>query len=155
MVLSLPLKALQGNGELTGYFDNTLLLARSEKDAVSIAQAHGSALKAHPVGPFWPRIQGIFEPGRPINFLGHQLNIVAGKVRIDPSPENNLEFECKFAQRLVRLAKQKNEPRRLTIAKDLRDDVKSWTANFRLCDGMSERRISMLARIHNALGKGA
>jgi hypothetical protein len=132
---------LPAAGALIGYADNFLAMAEKECEAVTMTTALWGALKAHPVGPLWPKQPKIFEPGKPIEFLGHSLQFHKGAVRIDPTPENCAEFEARLNKGLFRIRKATPEPAcAKRLARRLKGYVMSWTAAFKLCTGMSSCR---------------
>jgi hypothetical protein len=148
MLLSLPLKQLPQMGKVFGYFDNFLVMAKSEDDAVSMAKALGCALQAHPAGPLRPKIRGRFRPGDPIDFLGHRLTMHQGTVLIEPSPPNRQEFEAKMKTELSCLNRKPLSPAsRARKIRELGTYVRSWTAAFKLWPQAEIRRKHWLAKI--------
>jgi hypothetical protein len=155
ILLSGPFYALLANGTAIGYADNTLLMATNEQDAVSITEAFGSAIKAHPVGLLRPKSKGSSTPGQPINFLGYQLTLIDGRVKIEPTPSNAAEFHEVMTTGLLRLQKSKlPPPQRLVKASNLRRKVRSWTGQFQLCDGIADQRAYWLSKIGHAYHQG-
>jgi hypothetical protein len=155
MFLAIPIKKLPTCGVAIGYADNTLLMATNEKDAGSITEAFGSALKAHPVGLLRPKIKSISKPGEPVDYLGYRLTLFGEKVKIEPHPENDVVFEGEMKKGVLRLEKSKLPPKeRQKIAKNLQRKVKSWTGAFGLCDGIADRRNWWLAKVQHANNHG-
>ena len=155
MLLAFLFKTLPNVGVAIGYADNTLLLATNEKDAVSITEAFGSALNAHPVGLLRPKIKGWSKPGEPVDYLGYRLTLVGGKVKIEPDPENDAVFEGEMKKGVSRLEKSKLPPvERQKMAKNLRRKVTSWAGAFQLCDGIADRRDCWLAKLQHAYNHG-
>ena len=148
-------KALPEVGVAIGYADNTLLMAKTQKDAVTITEAFWSACKAHPVGLLELKQEGAFKPGQPVDFLGYRLTPIKGEVKIESDPENLYIFERKVKKGIRLLRKPKLPPAsRLRIAKNLKLFVISWTASFALCDGIADRRAWWLSKIQSAWDHG-
>jgi len=125
-----------------------LTMARYEKDAVSIAEALWSALKAHPVGHLQPKLQSHSTPGEPVNFLGHRLKLNGQTVKITPSPENEYKFQRRLKSGFATIKNPcQSDFMRRAKARDLKGYIASWTANFSRCDGMAERRVQMLSQV--------
>jgi hypothetical protein len=132
-LLALPLKQLPNLGQVFGYLDNFLIMAKSEDDAVSMAKALGCALKAHLAGPLRPKLKGCFRAGEPIEFLGHRLTAQHGTVIIEPSPANREEFETETNAALARIKGEALSPAvRARKIRELERYVRSWTAAFKL-----------------------
>jgi hypothetical protein len=128
-------------GAVVGYADNFLVMAEQQDDAVSTTTALRSALKAHPAGQLGPNTAKVFEPGEPIEFLGHSLQSHHGVVRIDPTPQNSAEFEARLNAGLRAIRKAiENPPRAARRAQKLRSYVMSWTGAFRACKGIDNCR---------------
>jgi hypothetical protein len=156
ILLAYPIKNLPTCGVAIGYADNTLLMATNEKDAVTMTEAFGAALKAHPVGLLRPKSQGSSKPGEPVDYLGYRLTLVGGKVKIEPDPENDAVFAGEMKKGVLRLEKSKLPPvERQKIAKNLRRKLTSWTGAFQLCDGIADRRAGWLAKVQHAYNHGA
>jgi hypothetical protein len=146
VLLSNVLKALPKTGKVAGYSDNNLTMAKSEKDGVMMSLALRSALKAHPAGPLRPTTRYFF--GNTIDYLGHRLTKFAGHVQIDPTPDNEAEFNDVLSSRLLRLKRPgltKNQKARQALV--LQRYVRSWCAAFKLCTGMTARRDKLLNQI--------
>ena len=144
-------KAVPTIGVAIGFSDNSLLMAKNQKDLVAITSALFCALKAHPVGLLRPRIKSASGPEEPVDFLGHRLNLINGKVTIAPNPENDAIFDHKMKKGIARLQSVKlSELARQRHAKNLRRYVTSWTASFALCDGIAKRRSAWLSKIQTA-----
>jgi hypothetical protein len=140
MVLAMALKQVPILGHKIAYGDNSLLLAKSEGDLVAMTQALESALKAHPVGLFWPKAKK-FLPGQPIKFLGHLLTPKhGGHVHIAPSPENRAKFEAEMASKLKRLKTKMMPDVMARERQQARHYVRSWTAAFSLSEGIEDER---------------
>ena len=155
ILLAYPIKNLPTCGVAIGYADNTLLMATNEKDAVTMTEAFGAALKAHPVGLLRPKSQGSSKPGEPVDYLGYRLTLVGGKVKIEPDPENDAVFAGEMKKGVLRLEKSKLPPvERQKIAKNLRRKLTSWTGAFQLCDGIADRRAGWLAKVQHAHNHG-
>lgn len=88
-----------------GGFSETpsVAMGKSESDAVSMTLALWSALKAHPAGHLRPNEPRIFEPGKPIDFLGHRLTLQGKKVRIEPTPENLKKYSFAVERGVARI----------------------------------------------------
>jgi hypothetical protein len=114
---------------------------------VAMTQALESALKAHPVGLFWPKAKK-FLPGQPIKFLGHLLTPKhGGHVHIAPSPENRAKFEAEMASKLKRLKTKKMPDVMARERQQARHYVRSWTAAFSLSEGIEDERNYWMQRI--------
>ena len=151
ILLSSPFKALPSHGVAVGYADNSFLMAKSEKDAMSIKEAFWSDLKSQSAGLLRPKVKGAFRPGDPVDVLGHRLRLLDEKVRVDPSPKNDAIFNSTIEKGIARLKMSKlNHAGHDRIAKNLRKYVKAWTSSFGVCDGIADRRSSTLARINDA-----
>src|SRR5262249_27189612 len=69
-------------------------------------------------------------------------------VRVQPTPENRGKFERKMKRGLARLRKSSLAPAaRNRLVRDLRSDLSSHAANFRLCNGIKEDRQHWSAQI--------
>jgi hypothetical protein len=151
-ILLAPLyKALPTIGMAIGYLDNTLLMAKNQKDLVTITSALLSAQKAHPVGLLRPHVKSVSGPGDPVDYLGHRLTLINGNMKIAPNPENDAIFEGRMKKGISRLKNTKlSMLARQRHAKNLRRYLNSWTANFALCDGIADRRALWLSKIQAA-----
>lgn len=140
---------LPEGGASTGYADNFLAVAKDENDAVSMTQTFRSALKAHPAGHFRPRQVRVSKPGRPIEFLGHRLDLTGDFVRIDPTEENLVKFKCNLRRDLQAMHKLSvvDPLRAKGRAQELCQYVCSWTSAFRLCADADNYRAEALERI--------
>jgi hypothetical protein len=152
MLLALPLKQLPNLGQVFGYLDNFLVMAKSEDDAVSMAKALGCALEAHPAGPLRPKIKAVFRAGEPIDFLGHRLTMHQGTILIEPSPPNRQEFDAKVKTDLACVKGKSLSPTaRARKIQELRKYVRSWTAAFKLWPQAEIRRKHWLAKIADCI----
>ncbi len=127
---------------VVAYIDNILLLAKSKEDAVATSNDLRSALKAHPVGPFQPKMK-TFDAGQPIEFLSHKLTLKKGKVHVEIDGYNLEKFKCRVASEVAYLKKAKAKLQPLTMARrcqKLEEAIRSWTASFKLCDGVQNLR---------------
>jgi hypothetical protein len=140
-MLAIALREVPKLGEKIAYGDNCLLMAKKESDVVTMTQALVSALEAHPVGRLRPKLK-VFEPGQPVEFLGHSLTPKAGgKVRIEPSPKNREKFEGTMVAKLNHLQFSKLGPAaRAREYDEIKHYVRSWIAAFSLCDGIGDYR---------------
>jgi hypothetical protein len=132
-------------GVIVSYADNILMLAKSRDDVVSMANALRCALKAHPAGPLQPK-RKLFDPGQPLEFLGHKLTVKMKGVRVEPDDHNLQKFKCRVTSELAKLqkltpSKRANRRQRLELT------VRSWMANFKLCDDIDVFRAHWLGRI--------
>jgi hypothetical protein len=141
--------------EVVAYADNILVMAKSESDADAMTESLGLALKKHPAGPLWPKIKS-FVLGGPIEFLGHRITDQGDDVRVQPIPENREKFERKMKRGLARLRKPGLAPAaRTRLVRELKSELSSHAANFRLCDGMKEYRQHWSAQIASAKHGGS
>jgi hypothetical protein len=137
MVLALSLNAVPELGRVFSYADNVLLLSTSKNNAVTMMKALRSALEAHPVGRLRPKVK-FFDAGEPIDFLGHRLTRLNEKVHIAPTLENQEKFEARVVHHLALLKQKLSDRERREINSELRSYLMSWTANFRLCNGIKQ-----------------
>ena len=136
-LLSSTLHQIPKIGVIVAYADNILLLAKSKGDVVSMAKCLGSALEAHPVGPLYSKAK-CFDPGQPIEFLGHKLTVKNGVVRIEPDDQNlqkfthRVEFELAYLNKTpLPTATRKKRIERLEAA------ISGWAnGGFKLCDNV-------------------
>jgi hypothetical protein len=152
MLLAPLFSELPACGEMNGYVDNFLAMAKDANDVVSMTVAFWSALQAHPAGQLRPKEPRIFPPGSSIEFLGHRLQLVDGVVRIDPTQENLEEFENELMVGLAKIGKLSSSPSRAKQhIRELRRYVCSWTGSFKMCDDISIRRAKALNEIEKAM----
>jgi hypothetical protein len=141
--------------EVVAYADNILVMAKSESDADAMTKSLGLALKKHPAGRLWPKTKS-FPPGGPIEFLGHRITAHGDDVRVQPTPENREKFERKMKRGLARLRNPSLAPAaRTRLVRELKSELSSHAANFRLCDGMKEYRQYWSAQITAAKHGGS
>jgi Reverse transcriptase (RNA-dependent DNA polymerase) len=148
-LLAPTLHSIPKIGVFVAYADNILLLAKSKEDVVAMSKGLRSALQAHPVGPFQPKMKP-FDAGQPIEFLGHKLTLKKGMVRIEVDDHNLQKFKCRVASELGYLEKAKAKLQPLTLARrrnKLEDFIRSWTAAFKLCNGIASRREHWLGKL--------
>jgi hypothetical protein len=150
ILLSKPYFDLPIGAVATGFADNSLLMGKTETEVVSIMKAFGVSLKEHPVGLLEPKLKGIFSKGDPIDYLGHRLTLVAGKVKIEPHPDNVTDFGREAHRHLARFRKAKNPWQTAKAECAFRSYVNSWVANFCLYDGVDVMRGKALARLDAA-----
>lgn len=83
--------------------------------------------------------------------MGHRLQLVDGVVRIDPTQENLEEFDNELMVGLAQIGKLGcNADRAKRTITELRRYVVSWTASFKMCDGIALRRAKALNEIDDA-----
>src|SRR6266700_1237024 len=141
--------------EVVAYADNILVLAKNESDADAMTESLGIALEKNTAGQLWPKIN-CFPPGGPIEFLGHRLTAHDDDLRIQPTARNRDRFEDKMNRGLARLKNSTLSPAaRHRIVRELKSDLSSHAANFRLCDGMENYRQHWSARIASASHGGS
>ncbi|HZM90084.1 MAG TPA: hypothetical protein VFF31_26430 [Blastocatellia bacterium] len=150
MLLAPVRQQLPTGGKVFGYVDNFLVMARSEKDAVSMTKALDSALRAHPAGPLRPKIKGRFRPGEPIDALGHRLTAQHATVMIQPTPLNLQRFKLKMRRELSRINFLTTSARARKL-RDLKTYVRSWTAAFLLWPHVETHKKEWLAKIDNCI----
>jgi hypothetical protein len=150
ILLSKPYFDLPTGAVVTGFADNSLLMGKTEKEAVSIMKAFGASLKKHPVGQLEPKLKGKFNKGDHVDYLGHRLALVAGKVKIEPHPDHLTEFDRETHRRLVRFKKAANPWQAMNAERAYRSYVNSWAANFCLCNGVEAMRAKALAKVEAA-----
>jgi hypothetical protein len=155
MLLAPVLHQVPAGGEVVAYADNILVIAKNDGDADSMSESLGIALTTHPAGQLWPKIKS-FPPGGPIEFLGHRLTADDGGLRIQPNADNREEFESRMNRGLARLKGSPLSPAmRAEIVRELKSDLSSHVANFRLCDGMENYRQHWSAQIASASPGGS
>jgi hypothetical protein len=151
VLLAISLKTLPVFGRVAGYMDNILLMAKSENEGVAMSKALCGALKSNPAGPLRPKVRNFF--GRPIDFLGHRLTVMGEQVKIEPIPHKEMEFQQEIASAFSYLKRTDiSKARRVRKSDELSTYVRSWTAAFKLCAGMAERRQHLLAQIAHVRG---
>jgi Reverse transcriptase (RNA-dependent DNA polymerase) len=150
ILLSKPYFDLPTGVVVVGYADNTLLMGKTEEEAVSIMKAFGASLKKHPVGLLEPKLKGKFNKDDHVDYLGHRLTLVAGKVKIEPHPDHLTEFGREIHRRLVRFKKAANPWQAMNAEHAYRSYVSSWAANFCLCNGVEAMRAKALAKLEMA-----
>jgi hypothetical protein len=152
MLLAPVLHQVPAGGEVVAYADNILVIAKNDGDADSMTESLGIALTTHPAGQLWPKIKS-FPPGGPIEFLGHGLTVEDGGLRIQPTADNREEFESRMNRGLARLKGSTLSPSaRTRIVRELKSDLSSHTANFKLCNGMENYRQHWSAQIASVSG---
>src|SRR6266487_3701516 len=155
MLLAPLLFQVPTGGEVVAYADNILVMTKTESVAVAMTESLGIALKKHPAGQLWPKIN-CFPPGGPIELLGHRLTAHDDDLRIQPTARNRDRFEDKMNRGLARLKNSTLSPAaRHRIVRELKSDLSSHAANFRLCDGMENYRQHWSARIASASHGGS
>lgn len=150
-MLAIALREVPKLGDIVAYGDNCLLLAKEESDLVTMTEALETAFKAHPVGLITPK-RKLFNPGQPVEFLGHCLTPQSGgKTRIEPSQKNWEKFERKMKRQLNRLKYEKlSAAERSREQKKAKRYVRSWMAAFCLCDEIGLHEKHWLKRIAEA-----
>ena len=136
MLLAPAIAQLPHCGVAVAYADNILLLAKSNDEMVSMTKSLLRALAAHPAGPLMPNPPKRYGPGDQVEFLGHQIMVENGTVRVSPSQENLYRFKTKFKRKLSALHGHPN-PHGVS---QLRQFVISWSAAFKLWDAVEEHR---------------
>lgn len=138
-------------GVSVGYADNFLALGKCKTEAVTMTEAFGAALKAHPAGHFVPNLPKTFGPEQPIDFLGHRLQMCIGSVHIAPTPENIQKFWDHVNFDLFRICAASNKKNVSWIAAEARGFVRSWSSSFRVCTEINNYRVKALHLIASAL----
>lgn len=106
-----------------------------------------AAFEAHPVGRL--RLSPkTFEPGEPVEFLGHRLTPCEEGVRIEITDANKRKFEDRMKSKLRSLAKTKRQRARRKALHDIKEAIRSWADAFTLCDDTPKIRSYWLARLH-------
>jgi hypothetical protein len=106
------------------------------------------ALQAHPAGHLRPKVKH-FDPGEPLDFLGHRFTPAIGKGRVDPSHRNKDKFERRMLSKRRRLDKATLAPeQRARLIRKMEKDVCSWTHGaFKPCHGIQNFKDYWLSRI--------
>lgn len=143
MLLAPAIAQLPDCGVAVAYADNVLLLAKSHDEMVTMTKSLQCALAAHPAGPLLPNPLKRYRPGDAVKFLGHQIAVESGTVRVSPSLENLCHFKSKFKRGVSGLLRH---PRPCGMS-ELRKFVISWCAAFKLCDGVDEHRDHYLRQL--------
>jgi len=148
MMMAIALRQVPDLGDIVGYGDNTLLMAKEESDMVTMLEALESAFQGHPVGLLKPK-RKLFEPGQPVEFLGHRLiPQSSGKIRIEPSQKAQDRFDRKMRRKLNYLKYEKlSSAVRFRAQRKAKRYVQGWTAAFSLCDGIDDYRKYCLTKI--------
>jgi hypothetical protein len=153
MLLAPSFDDLPQAGASIGYADNVLAMGRTEDDALAMTLAFWSGLSANPAGHLMPKPCKHFEPGMPIEFLGHTLTLVGSTVRIEPNPAKVAQFEkrCKSDLKDIKGASSKTG---LDMhVKNSQRYVMGWVNGFQACDGMDGLRQTAMANIEAAKSK--
>jgi hypothetical protein len=139
MLLAPVLAQLPDCGIVLNYADNFLIMAGTEKEAVSIRKSLWSALEAHPAGPLIPKESKLYQSGQVVEFLGHALTVEHSKVRVEPSPRNLSKFKTTFAKALKGVTKKdlSKWQRRKGLTR-LRHYLDSWSHAFALWEGADQ-----------------
>ena len=146
-VLSPTLHQIPKIGVVVAYADNILILAKTKGDVVSRSKSLWSALEAHPVGPLYSKMK-CFDPGEPIEFLGHKLTAKNGVVHIEPDDHNLEKFTDRVASELADLNKTPltSATRKKRIER-LEAKISSWADGaFRLCHNVKALKAQWLAQ---------
>lgn len=151
MLIAPVLKSLPNGSQVPSYVDNMLTMALSKDECESVTQTLWSALIGHPVGHLKPRLVRSSNPGQPVVFLGHRLNLQGTNLLIEPTPENDAEFKLRAHRKFKHLCRPAATAVRKMRAEDLEEYVNSWTGSFARCLGMKERRDYWLTKIQSAL----
>lgn len=145
-MVAIALKQVPLLGVIIAYLDNTLLLAKSENDVVCMTEALGAAFAQHPVGRLRPYPR-VFKPGEPVEFLGHRLKRINGIVRIEPDDDNREKFEAEVKSEIAYLITATlPDATRAKRLERLEEYIRSWTANFKLCDDIEVFRAYWLGK---------
>ena len=77
-----------------------------------------------------------------------------GDVRIEVTDSNKRKFEDRMKSKLRSLAKTQRQGARRKALHDLKEDIRSWVAAFKLCDDIKEIRAYWLERVHEQFKQG-
>jgi hypothetical protein len=144
--------SLPAGGVMLGYADNFLAMAKDESDVMSTTLAFWSAAKAHPAGHFQPKKPLIYGPDSPIEWLGHELRLINGHVRIKPTRKNTEKFEKRLGDGLHKIKSlDATSSLKQRHVRELRRYVSAWCASFKLCEGMEQYRSKALDRVNKAV----
>ena len=146
-MIAIVLKEVRTLCVIIAYADNILLLAKTKSDRDSTTKALLAAFEAHPVGRLRLSPKK-FEPGEPLEFLGHRLTPCEGGVHIEPDDDNKRKFEDRMKSKLRSLAKTKRQTGRRKALHDIKKHIQSWVGAFTLCDDIQKIRSYWLARAH-------
>jgi hypothetical protein len=144
-------------GVVVAYADNILLLAKTKEDVVAMSNDLRSALKAHPVGPFEPKMKP-FDAGQPIEYVGHKLTLKKGLVHIEVNDHNLQKFRSRVTSEIAYLAKAGAKVHPLKLARrcqKLGEYIRSWTASFQLCEDVHNLRDHWLGEVKSLSPKAS
>jgi hypothetical protein len=136
-------------GVFVAYADNILLLAKTKEDVVTMSKVLRSALQAHPVGPFQPKMKQ-FDADQPIRFLSHKLTFKNGTVHIEIADHKLQEFKHRVTSEVIFLKQANGKLSPLAFerrSQELAKYIRSWAASFRLCDGVQDMRDHWLGEL--------
>lgn len=151
ILLACTFDQLTGPGQCVGYADNFLVMGKKEADVKTTTLSLWSALKAHPAGQLRPNKPKLYKLGKSIDFLGHRLRLVAGKVHISPTTENLAEFKSRFDHDISKIIDAPSPAATARIVEELRRYVRSWHSAFKLWDDAQAHQAKQLARIEKLM----
>jgi hypothetical protein len=136
-------------GVFVAYADNILLLAKGKEDVVLMSKVLRSALQAHPVGPFQPKMKQ-FDADQPVRFLSHKLTFKNGLVHIEVDDHKLQEFKHRVTSEVTFLKKANGKLPPATLerrSQKLAKYIDSWTKSFKLGDGVQDMRDHWLGEL--------
>ena len=148
MLLAPVVGELSNIGKVAAYADNILVMAREEKDAVSMLKTLGAALKSHPAGPLKPHMKTPLGKHKSFDFLGYNISHKFGNWVAAPSDKNLAKFDSRYNHDLKKATNPSISPgvRKRTLI-DLQRFVRTWTAAFSLWKKAKDIREKGFAKI--------
>ena len=96
IVLARVLDQLPEDVKVVAYADDVLVLVRTKREAVAIANALRLALARNPLGPFRCKLLEIRRASWGFEFLGYKFKVRSGRPFAEPTKRNRLKFERRF-----------------------------------------------------------
>ena len=131
---------------LTNFADDFLSLHPTQQDAESAAVELEEAASQLPGGNFTLKTKVMSHLSQGCEFLGHSFDLVDGKLRIRPSPANQIKLDETFAQLQdecgVFNSPNPEKEKVLQAAGDCVSYLTGWAAAFAECDDLDDRWVS-------------
>ncbi len=117
--------------EVVSYADNTIILGTDENAVCETFKALRSAFEAHLAGPLSLMVEGHFQPGDPIQFLGVMITLKGGVVSVDVLPSKVLEIreKLKTLRKKIRDPKKTIRHRQYLLSKYIQTS-KGWCSTY-------------------------
>jgi hypothetical protein len=137
---------------LANYGDDFLLLAKTEKELQHEATALEKAVRNLPGGHFELKTKSTGSLERGVNFIGHNIRIRDGQLRVSPTAENEMDIfgrlsalDDRFCAAVCKPSS--NKLKAAKIAAEMYRLIEGWTAAYRECDAIGEYWIAMMAQV--------